>query len=69
LILDDGTRLYAWDRSAVVPYWHGSGCERSATVRALGMAGRASAPLLTFDEAGARCVNDALQRASPLVVR
>jgi hypothetical protein len=62
LILDDGTRLYPWDRAAVVPYWQGSGCERRATVRALGIAGRASAPLVTFDEAGARCMNDALRR-------
>jgi hypothetical protein len=66
LILDDGTRLYAWDRSAVVPHWHGSGCERSTTVRALGVAGRASAPLLTFDEAGATCVNDSLRRGQPI---
>jgi hypothetical protein len=66
LILEDGTRLYAWDRAAVVPYWRGSGCETSATVRVLGIAGRGSAPLLTFDEAGAQCVNDVLQRGQPI---
>jgi hypothetical protein len=66
LILEDGTRLYAWDRAAVVPYWQGSGCRRNTTVRALGIAGRNSVPLLTFDEAGARCLNDALRRHEPI---
>lgn len=66
LILDDGTRLYAWDLASVVPHWEGAGCERSTTVRALGMTGRAATPLLTFDEAAASCMNDALRRGEPV---
>jgi hypothetical protein len=68
LLLDDGTRLYAWDLAAVVPHWQGSGCDQSATVRALGMVGRTGTPLLTFDEAGASCMSDAIQRGEAIGV-
>ena len=61
LVLDDGTRLYAWDVSAVVPHWQGTGCDSSAEVRAMGVLGWKRTPLFTFDEAGSQCMGDALE--------
>jgi hypothetical protein len=63
LVLSDGSRLYPWDVAAVVPNWHGSGCDRSAEVRAV--AAGTGIPLMTFDEQGAQCVSDALRAGTP----
>jgi hypothetical protein len=67
LVLDDGTRLYPWDVAAVVPHWHGSGCDSAAEVRAVGVVGRIRKPLFTFDESGAQCVNNALNAGTPFM--
>jgi hypothetical protein len=63
LVLSDGNRLYPWNVAAVVPDWHGSGCDRSAVVRAV--AAGTGIPLMTFDEEGAECVSDALRAGTP----
>lgn len=66
-VLRDGSRIYAWQVNAVVPHWHGSGCERRAELRALGKVIGRSVPLFAYGAEAGECLQDALDRGTPVV--
>jgi hypothetical protein len=67
LVLEDGSRIYEWQATGRVPFWQGSGCDRSVEGRALGKLLKHKVPLFTLDAAGSACLEEELGDGTALI--